>query len=60
MSATANGSVLIPLSIHGVREELTRVFLSLQFHLGCVGLQSIPKGNWLCDDCRDLMPKKRR
>lgn len=25
-------------------------FLS-QFHLGCVGLQTIPKGSWWCDEC---------
>ncbi|KAM0789715.1 hypothetical protein ACM66B_006573 [Microbotryomycetes sp. NB124-2] len=30
------------------------------FHLSCVGLQTIPKGKWLCEDCRIKAEKGKK
>lgn len=29
------------------------------FHLPCIGLNTIPRGKWYCDDCLELNDKKR-
>ncbi|PAV83504.1 hypothetical protein WR25_15945 [Diploscapter pachys] len=30
------------------------------FHFQCVGLTESPKGEWYCDDCKDLVKKKKK
>ncbi|CDO69121.1 hypothetical protein BN946_scf185042.g23 [Trametes cinnabarina] len=41
---------------------LTSAVTCTQFHIGCVGLTKIPKGNWYCRECVKLMkrPKSRK